>query len=158
LDIKRGDLILVRGVGLLQDVIQVVTHSPYSHMAGVVKPNELVEADALRKTGYQGLDYYAGCADVFTCDMATDEQRMRIVAYVSKYLGRRYSYLLIGWELLRYAFGVLLMPSKDWDPIICSTLWANAYRKAGLEPCPGIRFPTPADIANSKLLRKIGSI
>jgi hypothetical protein len=157
LDIKLADLILVRGNEGLSYEIEWITRSPYSHVAGVVKPNELIEAQAFRKTGYQGLDFYVGCADVFTCDLATDEQRIQMVANVERYVGSHYSYLLIGWELIRYTIGILLVPVKKWEPIICSTLWANAYRSVGIDLCPGIRFPTPADVGNPKLLRKIGS-
>jgi hypothetical protein len=158
MEIKQADLILVRGDDLIGKTIKFITHSPYSHLAGVVKPNELIEAQGFRRTGYQALDFYAGKVDVFTCDELTDEQRTQIVAGVTRYVGRRYSYMLLGWELLRYTFGVMLMPSKDWQPIICSTLWADAYHAAGVDLCPGIRFPTPADVANSKLLRMVGSI
>jgi hypothetical protein len=158
MEIKPADLILVRGEDLIGNTIELITHSPYSHVAGIVKPNELIEAQGFRRTGYQALDFYAGKADVYTCDELTDEQRAQIVANVTRYVDRRYSYLLIGWELLRYTFGVMLMPSKDWQPIICSTLWAEAYRQAGVDLCPGIRFPTPGDIASSKKLRKAGSL
>jgi hypothetical protein len=158
MDIRPADLILVRGEDLIGNTIELITHSPYSHVAGVVKPNELIEAQAFRRTGYQGLDYYDGCADVYTCDELTDEQRAQIVAGVTKYVGRHYSYLLLGWELLRYMFGFMLAPAKDWQPIICSTLWAEAYRAAGVDLCPGVRYPTPGDVAQSGLLRKVGSI
>jgi hypothetical protein len=158
MEIKLADLVLVRGNEGLSYEIEWITRSPYSHVAGVVKPNELIEAQAFRKTGYQGLDYYSGCSDVFTCDIATDEQRDQIVANVERFIGSHYSYLLIVWELIRYAFGVTFMPKKSWDPIICSTLWVvEGYRSVGIDLCPGIRFPTPGDVANSKLLIKIGS-
>lgn len=159
MDIKLADLILVSGNDGLSHEIEWITRSPYSHVAGLVKPNELIEAQAFRKTGYQALDYYAGYADVFTCDIATDEQRIQMVANVESFVGSRYSLLLIGWELIRYVFGVMLMPGKSWDPIVCSVLWAvKAYRSVGIDLCPGIRFPTPGDVGNSKLLRKIGTL
>jgi hypothetical protein len=159
MQIRSCDLILVRGTGILSEAIEVITHSPYSHLAGVAKPNELIEAQGFRKTGYQGLDYYSGCADVFTCDSLTDKQRVEMVANVTKFVGNHYSYLLDVWEFVRYVFGVTIMPSKDWQPIICSTLWAvKGYRHVGIDLCPGIMFPTPGDIANSKLLRKVASI
>lgn len=158
MDTKPADLILVRGEDLIGNTIELITRSPYSHVAGLVKQNELIEAQAFRRTGYQGLDFYAGHADVFTCDELSDKDRARIIAGAEKYVGRHYSYLLIGWELLRYTFGVMLMPSKNWQPIVCSTLWAMEYRKIGIDLCPGIRFPSPADIAKSKRLRKVDSL
>lgn len=158
MDIKPADLLLIRGEGLISDAIKDITHSPYSHLAGLVKPNELLEAQGFRRTGYQGLDYYAGCADIYTCDTLTDAEREQMVKHIQTYVGRRYSYLLIGWEFIRYTLGFMLMPDKSWDPIICSTLWAvEGYRHVGIDLCPGVRFPSPADIAESKLLRKVGS-
>jgi hypothetical protein len=73
LEIKLADLILVRGNEGLSYEIEWITRSLYSHVAGLVKPNELIEAQSFRKTEYQALDYYQGY--VFTCDWATDEQR-----------------------------------------------------------------------------------
>ncbi|KIL42092.1 hypothetical protein SD70_02595 [Gordoniibacillus kamchatkensis] len=157
MDIRPADLILVRGEDLIGNTIELITHSPYSHVAGVVKPNELFEAQAFRRAGYQGLDFYAGRVDVFTCDELTDEQRVQIVAEVERYDGRRYSYLLLLWELVRYVFGLALLAPKDWQPVICSTLWVRAYRKAGIDLCPGVRFPSPADMADSPKLRKVGA-
>jgi hypothetical protein len=157
-EIKPADLILVRGSDLIAEAIEGITHSPYSHVAGLVKPNELIEAQAFRKTGYQGLDFYDGAADAFTCDQLTDGQRAQIVSNVTAYVGTHYSYMLLLWELLRYSLGVIILPGVDWQPIICSTLWARAYRDAGIDLCPGVRFPTPADIATSPLLKPIGSI
>lgn len=157
--IRRADLILVNGAGIISDTIERITRSPYSHVAGVVKEYELIEAQGLRKTGYQGLDFYAGAADVYTCDELTDEQRARIIANVTRCVGRRYSYLLIAWELIRYSVGVMIVPTWEWEPIVCSTLWINeGYRRAGIDPCPGIRYPTPGDIAKSPVFRKVGSI
>lgn len=158
MDIRPADLILVRGEDLIGNTIELITRSPYSHVAGVVGYKTLIEAQAFRKTGRQSLDFYSSQAEVFTCDELTDEQRALIVAEVWKHYGSRYSYLMLLWELLRYTFGIVIMPWKDWQPIICSTLWVNAYRAAGVDLCPDIRFPTPADLADSKLLRRVGSI
>ncbi|UUZ85680.1 hypothetical protein LJK88_20555 [Paenibacillus sp. P26] len=36
---RPGDLVLIRGVTLIGDTIEFITHSPYSHLAGVVNPN-----------------------------------------------------------------------------------------------------------------------
>jgi hypothetical protein len=153
---KIADLILVRGTSLIDRTIESVSHSEFSHVAGLVKPNELIEAQGFRRTGYQALDFYDGKADVFTCDGLTNTQRRMILAYVIKEVGTRYDWLLIGWEAVRYLLGILL-PFREWHSRICSTLWADAYKEAGVDLCPGIRYPTPGDLAQSKLLRKVGS-
>jgi hypothetical protein len=156
MELKPADLIFVRGIDIASRVIEEVTQSPYSHVAGLVKPNELIEANTFRKTGYQAIDSYARQADVYTCDLLTDEQRQKIVEYVTGCVGSHYDYLLLIWELTRYKLK-WLWPYHEGQNRICSTLWSDAYRQAGVDLCPGILYPTPGDLANSKLLRKIGS-
>jgi hypothetical protein len=148
----------VRGSGAISGIIEGVTHSPYSHVAIVVKENELIEAQGFRPVGYQALDFYSGCADVYTCDELTDDDRVAIARYAEGFEGRHYSYLLDIYELLRYTLGVTLMPGKDWQPINCSTLAAAIYRKRGYDLWRSIRLPVPGDIPRTPRLRKSGSI
>ena len=155
MEIKPADLILVRGIDWISRTIEDVEKSPYSHVAIVVKENELIEAQGFRPTGYAGLDIYRGIADVYTCDEATDEQRQQIVNYLVKEVGTHYCYPLLLWELIRYETGILL-PYDPGPSRICSYLATDAYTKAGLDLWSGIRFPSPADVPN--VLRKIGSI
>jgi hypothetical protein len=155
--LNLGDLILVRGTNCIDKGIEGITHSPYSHAAGIVKENELIEAQGFRKTGYQGLDFYSGHADLYTCDALTDEQRHKIVDYVAAEVGSHYDYLLIVWEAIYHLFHWFL-PYKEVNKRICSTLWSDAYLAAGVNLCPGIRYPTPGDLAKSPLLRKIDGI
>lgn len=150
-----ADLILVHGDGWISQGIEDITHGKYSHVAGIVKPNEMVEA-GWRKVQYQGLDYYNGQYDVLTCDMLTDEQRQRIADYAMKQVGKRYDYLLLLWEFIRYEFG-LFLPYINTDSVICSELWSDAYRSVGVDLCPGVKYPSPNELANSKLLRKVNA-
>jgi uncharacterized protein YycO len=151
---KPADLIFVRGHDIVSRAIEDITDCPYSHVAGYVKDNELIEAQWYRKVGYQTLDHYDGLYDVYTCDQLTDTQRKLIIEYATKRIGTRYDYLLIAWEALRYLAHITLPYHNDYR-VICSTLWSDAYRYAGIDLCPGIRYPTPADLAQSKLLRKV---
>ena len=158
MEIKPADLILVKGTDWISKTIEDVEHSPYSHVAGMVKENVLIEALGFKRTGYQALDYYAGRADVFTCDELTEEQRRLIIEYVKQEVGGHYDYLLLAWEFLRYVFN-LLLPYKEGRTLrICSALWADAFRSVGIGLCPGIKYPSPADVAESKFLRKVESL
>lgn len=157
MELKPGDLIFEKGTGLISDGIEDISQSTYSHTAGLVKENELIEANGFRKIGYQALDYYDGKADVYTCDDLTDGQRELIIHYVQQEVGGHYDYFLLVWEFIRYVFHWLLPYQEGKTVRICSTLWADAYRQAGIDLCPGIRYPSPGDLANSKLLQKIGS-
>jgi uncharacterized protein YycO len=148
-----GDLIFVRGDSWIDKQIQYVTNNKYNHCAGVVKENELIEAQGLKKTGYQAVDFYENY-DIFTCPSATDEQKTIAIKFVTSKIGTHYSYLLILWEYVHYTFHIDV-PFNERKRFICSTLWADAYRKAGIDLCPKIKYPSPADLANSKLLIKI---
>jgi uncharacterized protein YycO len=154
---RLGDLIIVKGLTWIGKEIESITKSEYSHIAGLVKTNELIEAAGFRKTGYQGLDYYAGLADIFICPSVTEEQREIIVNYTIQEVGSQYDYLLILWEAIRYMTHVLL-PYTEMKSRICSTLWSDAYLAAGIDLCPGVKYPSPGDLAKSKSLVKIAPL
>jgi uncharacterized protein YycO len=158
MDLKPADLIFVRGDGLIDRIIESVTHSPYSHVAGVVKPNELVEAQGGRRTGYAALDFYAGAADIYTCDIMTDEQRKMAVEFVIREVGTRYAYGEIAWEFVHYVFHLDLPMKDSLSKFDCSQLWFDAYKTAGINLRPDLQFVAPADLAQSPLLRKVGPL
>jgi uncharacterized protein YycO len=151
-----ADLVFIRGNRLLDEPIKIITGSKYTHVAGSVKKHTLVEAQGLRKTGYQSMETYLGVADIYTCPALTDRQRAEVIHYVLQQVGSRYDYLLLLWEALRYILGVVL-PYFKTRRKICSTLWADAYKAAGIDLCPGVKYPTPGDLANSPLLVMVGS-
>lgn len=152
-----ADLVFVHSSALLPELIEDVTGCKYYHVAGLARQNELIEAESFRKTGYRALDVYDGQADVFRCESLTSLQRQHIVQYAEEEIGTHYDYLLIVWEGIRYVLHILL-PFYEGNRRICSTLWADAYRSAGVELCPGIAFPSAADLAVSERLRCIGSL
>lgn len=165
LDISIGDLILVDGTGIISKAIEAVEYGPirdkpreYSHTAGYVGDNNLIEAEGFRATGYAPLDKYTGHADVFHCPKASKYQRKDIHKLAKWYIGSRYDYLLLPVEFLRYLTGLVLPYHEPARARICSVLWAGIYREVGIDLCPGIRWPTPRDISESKLLVNIGSI
>jgi uncharacterized protein YycO len=153
--IRTADLLLVRGTGWMDKAIEIVSHSPYSHVAGVVKENELVESVGFQKTGYEGIDTYARKSDLYTCDALTDQQRKDIVQFVISKIGTGYDYFLIAWEAGHFLLGINV-PYRENGRYDCSTLWADAYKSVGIDLCPGIQFPTPGDLAQSSLLRFVG--
>jgi hypothetical protein len=150
-----GDLLLVRDTDFISRSIERITHSPYSHVAIFTSPDALVESTGFRKVGYQDPGRYAGKADLFRCEQLTDVQRVRIAESVKSHLGQHYDYFLLILEWIRYTLGVIL-PWYEHDVVICSTLVADGYRDAGIDPCPNILYPSPADLALSKVFRKLG--
>lgn len=157
MDLRIGDLILVKGTGLISEAIEHVEDSPYSHVAGYVGHDELIEAEGFQRTGYAPVSKYKGCADVFRFGLAPST-RDRIVELAKWSIGGHYDYALLFVELIRYWFGVMVPYREPPNARICSVLWAGIYRDVGIDLCAGIRYPSPADISQSKLLVKIGSI
>ncbi|WP_067932205.1 hypothetical protein [Alicyclobacillus kakegawensis] len=158
MDYRIADLVFLRGVHLFDRVIQRVTHSPYSHVAGVVLPGQLMEARASRRVGYVPLSAYKGLADLYTCDELNEGQRAGIRDYVLREYGYDYDYWLIGWEGVRYLLHLVLPFQEPPRTRICSTLWCEAYRSVGVDLCPQVRFPAPADLARSLRLRKVRAL
>jgi hypothetical protein len=104
------------------------------------------------------MSLYAGAADVYTCDELSGEERYRILEYVRRKMGYEYDYLLITWEAIRYFLHRTLPFREPPHTCICSTLWCEAYRSVGVDLCPEVPFPSPADLARSLRLRKVSEI
>lgn len=156
-NLHPADLIFVRGTRWLDFPVKLVTQSQYTHVAGYVGDGLLIEAQGLRSTGHAPLSQYEDAADVFRVQRLTRDQTLRIVAHVTKEIGGEYDYLLLGWEAVRLVFGILL-PYVRNKRRICSTLWADAYKSAGVNLCPDVSYPTPSDLVRSPHLRKIGAL
>ena len=164
-ELRIGDLILVDGSGLISKAIEDVEYGKkkvarrYSHVAGYIGNGQLIEAEGLRKTGCAPVSKYAGHADVFRCISLTYEQQKQILRLAIRRVGGRYDYLLLGVEFVRYVSGVIIPFREPPNARICSTLWAvGIYRDAGIILCPDIRWPTPRDVNESKLLVRVGSL
>jgi len=152
-----ADLVIVRGTSPFDRVIEDVEHSPYSHVVGYVGGGLVIQAEGCKPTGYASLSFFAG-QPVFRCALLAEGQRRQIVDWVTDRIGSHYAYGLLLWEWARYALHVVLPWWIEQRKYICSTLWADAYRAAGMNLCPGIRFPSPADLAQSLLLAQVGTV
>lgn len=154
--VRPGDIVLVHGSTWIDHVIRIFTGSSYTHVAGIVQQNKAVDILPFSKTSYKNFWSYAGQADVYTCDNLTDEQRKKVVAYITGRLGTNYDYWLVLWQASRYSLH-WMWPYDSRQNYLCSTLWADAYREVGVDLCPNVRYPTPGDLAQSGLLRKVES-
>jgi uncharacterized protein YycO len=157
MELKPCDLILVRGKNnLISEAIEEITNSPYSHVAGYIGNNTLVEAEGFEKTGQVPLSKYVDY-DVYRYEGLTKEQKFKILNYISSQIGGQYNYFMLVVEFMRYVFHVVLPYKEPYKSHICSMLWADAFKSTGINLCSNIDtlFPSPADISNSKLLKKI---
>ncbi|QSO46900.1 C40 family peptidase [Alicyclobacillus mengziensis] len=154
---QPGDLIFIRGTEGMAGPIKKVTRSPYTHIAGIVLDGHVLESQALRRTGHLTLETYKGVSDVYTCPVLSMEQRHEIVQAATKWLGAKYDYLLFGFLAFKHLLRLDVPVYGGKKRQICTTLWTDAYRSVGIELCPGIEYPTPGELAESALLRKVGS-
>ena len=153
-EIQPGDILLISGNTLVDKIIKLVTRSPYSHVVGVVNPNQVVEILPLSTVRLKKIQDYTGRADVFTCKRFSNDDRRKIISFVTGKIGSSYDYYLIIWEASRYLFN-WVWPYDNKDSSLCSTLWSEAYRKAGIDLCPDVKFPVPGDLAKSRYLHKV---
>lgn len=155
---KIGDIGLDKGREWISKTIEEFENSKYSHATAYVGNDTLIEAYGFKPTGYVPLSKYKGQLDIFTCDNLTDVQRIGIKDYLDKQVGKHYDYLLILIEAIRYGLHIILPFKEPFHSHICSTLVADAYESVGVDLCPGIKYPSPADLSNSKLLKMTESL
>lgn len=157
MELKPCDLILVKNKGFISDTIEEITHSPYSHVAGVIDSDgTLVEAEGFEKTGQVPISKYTDY-DVYRYEGLTKRQEYEILGYINGQIGSRYDYFLLVIEFFRYVFHTILPYKEPFGSHICSCLWFDAFKSVGINLCSDIdsKYPSPADVSQSKLLKKI---
>ena len=149
---QPGDLILVyRGNGIFDKLVQWATVSPFFHAALVVDSERLIEA-AMGGVRYNAVDHYAGRSVVLSPSGATAEQRKAAVAHAQLYWGQPYGWSMIVQDAERLGLhlpvGYRWRRLAHWD---CSGLVAEAWANAGL-PLTLVPAPTPGDLGFSTAL------
>ncbi|PGZ95597.1 hypothetical protein COE51_19620 [Bacillus pseudomycoides] len=157
--LKKGDVIAVYGENDIVSLsIEIITHSPISHVALVVDPEnkQLIEANMNRKIGYKSLDDYRNHCLILSIPSLTDEQRDKIVEYAKTQIGESYDFRAIIEEFLRYTLKFNFVPSEmNEKRFICSTLVNSAYLSAGVK-LTNQYLPSPNDILKSPLVAIVG--
>ena len=153
-----GDIGLDKGIGWISKTIEEFEHSQYSHATAYIGDGLLIEADGFDPTGDVPITKYKNQLDIYTCDSLTEVQRHGIYDFLEEQRGTRYDFLLLVIEAIRYGLHVILPYKEPFRSHICSTLVADAYKEVNVDLCPGIKYPSPADLSNSKLLKKIESL
>lgn len=162
-----GDLVCIETSRSPQSqIIKLATRSMFSHVAILVAPDELIEAQGSWSHFRLGgqvqrtpLSTYAGCAQLWSTGRwpLTDEQRAAIVAYAEGKLGTPYGWrqiLAIGLSAVGVRWQWVDDALDEPGTVICSQLAAEAYHyAAGIDVVPGKKLSrvTPADIAVSIL-------
>lgn len=155
--LEIGNIIASRGDSIISSVIKKITYSKYSHLAIIVSNTLIIEADGISGfIKYRNIEDFQSYSDIFTCDSLTDKKSQEMIFYLEGKVGQKYDRILLFWLFVKYVFRVKL-PYKNDSSMICSELVNNAYKSVGVRLSKK-RFPSPKDIINSKLLRKIGSL
>jgi cell wall-associated NlpC family hydrolase len=159
MDLKPCDLILVHGKNnFISEAIEEITQSKYSHVAGVInKDSTLVEAEGFEKTGQVPLSKYTDY-DVYRYEGLTESQKLEILGFINGRLGGHYNYFLLVIEFFRYVFHVTLPYKEPFGYTICSSLWVDAFRRVGIDLTPDVKYASPKDVSESKLLIKINYV
>ena len=149
---QPGDIILVfRGNGIFDKLVQFATTSPFFHAAMVVDNERLIEA-AMGGVRYNAVDHYAGKSVVLSPNGATADQRKAAVANAQLYWGQAYGWKDIVADALRLGLHVPIgYRWRTWHHYDCSALVANAWAHAGL-PLTFEPAPSPASLGWSTML------
>ena len=148
---RPGDLIIVRGHNLFDRAVEDLEKSPYSHVAGIVNDTQLIQVEDFKLTSYGPISQYVG-QDIYTWpDWVTDDQRMGMVAWANNHVGSHYANGILIWELIRYTTHIMLPWWVAKNHYICSEYWASAAISVGVDLWPGIKYPSPVDMATKMI-------
>ncbi len=162
--IQNGDVLLYRGHGPVSAIIQRATRSTYSHAGLAVWWNErLMVMEAMRRgvrvtTLSFNLSHHNGSVEWYTSRSPIPaDQRLDLIRYAQKELGKRYAF----WSVFK--LGLLLLFGGQVDPqdelvqnetLFCSLYVANCYNAIGIDLKKNYNdlFMTPGDVAESPIL------
>lgn len=167
---KNADILLFKGKSIYSRLMELITHSEYSHAGIVIWWNErlmcmdvapkgvIVQPLSRKLHDYKGeVDWYASKNEI------TEEDRLKMVIFAQKELGKDYDLWRVIWIGIKLFLGIKV-PVKD-DPkspakLYCAEYVAEIYHSIGLDLDVHVddRNTTPGDIAKSKLLEMKGIV
>lgn len=157
-EILPGDVLVVWGESLIEEVIEHVTHG-CSHVAIFIDNQTIAEFQGGRKSGISPLSVYLESdnrLEVWRDTTLTVDEREKIVQYALHHSGQEYDYLAIFVELLRYETGITL-DYHEGKKRICSTFIKDCGLSVHKE-WTKVTLPAPVDILNSGKLTKVGRL
>lgn len=155
--LKQGDVILVKGNGLISWAIKKFTNSPYSHAACFYGDGHFIESDwggvkLAYMSKYENTDY-----DIYRCTEANKQQLWLASEWMLSQAGSKYDYLGILGIAKQILFNQETNIWDNKDRYWCSELVADGYIKAGipLEAEKDTRRISPGDLARSQIMVQI---
>lgn len=169
--LQDGDVLVFSGRDPISLAIRAFTRPCYSHAGIVLWWNERVMAVEAVAKGVRAwplsecVGHYDGHVELFRPKTQTAEliDRAKLRQEATGYLGKDYGF----WNIARIAWHLLVDkpragPDRKAPPreFICSELVSRCYRNAGCDLVAGVPdgFTTPAEIARSHALEKVGPL
>lgn len=155
-DMKKGDIINVKGTSLMSRLIMIITRSEYSHSACYAGGKKIIESDwsgvqlkfLSEKTKY----------DIYRHIHATEEQLEIAVNWMIERAGAKYDFMGLIW----IGMNKLRIRKKKQDGVKkfwCSELIADGYLNAKIKL--NVNFNTfkvsPQDLSNDERMMMISS-
>jgi cell wall-associated NlpC family hydrolase len=158
-EILPGDVLFFSGKGIIKSLIEWVTHSKYYHCAIFINDHEVIETQGGRKSGKTPLSDFLNSNDKLTIyrdKSLSEDERKKIVSYALNHQGIEYDYLAILAELGRYEIGISLDDYNEGKRRICSSFVNDCYEKGIGKELSKQKVPSPQDIVEGKVVRRIG--
>lgn len=155
MQLKRFDLLFVKGRSPMSRLIQWVTKSPYSHVAIVLDELHVVETDWRQPLAVKHITYRPEEYDVYRyVGELSEQQEESMYNYLLKSLGKEYDYIqsITNGLYKLFGFPILNVPyrancSEEADMMFLAG-WIDLIANA-----PGL--VTPADLSSSQYLKKV---
>lgn len=157
--IEIGDVLLVKGKGLVSFLVKLFTRSKYSHVALAVSNNRVIEIDWKYRLQIRSIEHEE--YDVYRLNRGlTNEETFIILSYVYSLIGSKYDFSKIFslvFEILFSRRGKRIFDNPN--KFICSDIIDSAYQKIGVDLVPHYadQDTTPDDLSKSKMLVMVGS-
>jgi len=168
--IKNGDVLMYKGRGLISSIIRWATRSPYSHAGIAAWWNERLMVLEAKGRGVVATSFsrnikeYRGDVEWFSCiKEISEEGHLNMVTFAQEELGKRHGRLKAIWLGLKTLFERDMEKRdrlKKESKLFCSEYVAQIYNSIGLDlkKQRSDRFMKPADIAESPLLERKGTL
>ncbi|UPI12851.1 hypothetical protein [Bacillus phage SBSphiJ5] len=155
--IQPGDVIFYRPTGFIGWAISKITKSEYSHVALVVSPDHIIEANRFIKSRIADLHYTKEIHSVYRLNNLPADTRLRIINNALTMLDVSYDYSQIFGLLLRLVFDIKTNVFNKVNRYICSEIIDNAFVAAGVprKDKENIGDITPQELLDKYDLRKV---
>lgn len=117
---KTGDIVFVKGNGIVSRTIRLIDKGQFSHCAIIVKDNRVLEANVGIKSRIKYFDYKD--YEILSINLSVD-QINKLNSTCTTYIGRKYDYAQFIWLGLMDMIGLNIpRKSNDRKYLICSEL------------------------------------